>query len=208
MTSMCSLRSSIVIPELARDLRHLMVLQQAQVIGDDLFGRRALEPEMAQLQQQALLQIARRDAGRIEALHQLQRALHVGHRPRAHRRQLVERRHQIPVVVEVADDGGADVPQRRVVGLHRQLPHQVVRQRARRRQRVLDRRQLLDFLRRPRAVAVVQVVAEEILVVLIVPGVGLVGCCSGSDFSCVGAASAGCRSSVGTSSSIGFSTIS
>ena len=161
-------------PELAGDLRHLMVLQQAQVIGDDLLGRRAVEPEVPQLQQQALLQIARGDAGRIEALHQLQRALDFAHRPRPHRRQLVERRHQIPVVVEVADDRRADVAQHRVVGLHRQLPHQVIGERAGRRERVLDRRQLLHFLGRLRAVAVVQVVAEEVLVVLVVPGVGLV----------------------------------
>ena len=65
-------------PELAGDLRHLMVLQQPQVFGDDLLRRRAFEPEVAQLQQQALLQIARRDAGRVEALNQLQRALDFG----------------------------------------------------------------------------------------------------------------------------------
>ena len=62
----------------------------------------------------------------------------------------------------------------RVVGLHRQLPHQVIGQRAGRRERVLDRRQLLDLLGRLRPVAVVEVVAEEVLVVLVVPGVGLV----------------------------------
>ncbi len=104
MISMCSFRSSMRHPELAGDFRHLMVLQQAQVIGDDLFGRRPVEPEVPQLQQQALLQVARGDAGRIEALNQLQRALDLADRPRPHRRQLVERRHQIPVVVEVADD--------------------------------------------------------------------------------------------------------
>ena len=58
-------------PQLAGDFRHLVVLQQPQVIGDDLLGRRAFEPEVPQLQQQALLQVARRDADRIEALDQL-----------------------------------------------------------------------------------------------------------------------------------------
>ena len=82
MISMCSFRSSIVMPELARDLRHLVVLQQAQVLGDDLLGRRAFEAEVAELQQQAFLQIARRDADRIEALDHAQRALDVGDRPR------------------------------------------------------------------------------------------------------------------------------
>ena len=60
-----------------------------------------------------------------------------------------------------------------VVGLQRQLPEQVIGERRGRRERVLDRRQLLDLRRRPRPVAVVQVVAEEVLVVGVVPGVGL-----------------------------------
>ena len=96
-----------------------------------------------------------------------------------------------------------------VVGLHRQLPHQVIGQRAGGRERVLDRRQLLDFLRRlaggsrrrdsrrrstrspgrPRCRSCWAAVRVRIS-----PGSG--------------AASAGWRSSVGTSSSIGFSTIS
>ena len=95
-------------PEPARDLRHLVVLQQPQVLGDDLLGRRALEAEMADLQPEALLQIARGDADRIECLHVLQRALDVGDRPLAHRGDLLDRRHEVAVVVEIADDGAAD----------------------------------------------------------------------------------------------------
>ena len=91
--------------QLARDLRHLMVLQQPEVVGDDLLGRRALEAQMPQLQEQALLEVARRDAGRIEALHKPQRPLDFRDRPRSHRGQFVERRHEVPVVVQVADDG-------------------------------------------------------------------------------------------------------
>jgi hypothetical protein len=49
----------------------------------------------------------------------------------------------------------------------------VVRKRRGRRQRVLDRWEFFDLGRRPRPVAVVEVVAEEVLVVLVVPGVGL-----------------------------------
>ena len=51
-------------PELARDLGDLVVLQQPQVLGDDLLGRRALEAEVAELQPEALLQVARGDADR------------------------------------------------------------------------------------------------------------------------------------------------
>jgi hypothetical protein len=86
----------------------------------------------------------------------------------------------------------------------------VVGQRAGRRERVLDRRQLLDLLRRARPVAVVEVVAEEVLVVGVVPGVVLLsaGLGLGPRPSRSAAGLAGCRSSVGTSSSRGFSTIS
>ena len=60
---------------LARELGNLVVLQQAQVLGDDALGGRALEPEGAQLQRQALLQVAGGHAGRVEALHQAQHLL-------------------------------------------------------------------------------------------------------------------------------------
>ena len=95
----------------ARDLGDLVVLEQAQVFGDDLLGRRALEPEVPDLEPEALLQVARGDADRVERLHVLQRLLDVGHRPLAHRRDLLDRRHQVAVVVEVADDGAADLAQ-------------------------------------------------------------------------------------------------
>ena len=187
-----------------------MVLQQPQVLGDDLLGRRAFETEVPQLQRQAFLQIARRDADRVEALQQSQRALDFFDRPRPHRGELVHRRDEIAVVVEVADDGFADLAhQLVVVGLHRELPAQMIGQRRAGRERVLDRRQLLDFLRRARPIAVVEIVAEEVFVVLVVPGVGLLSCLLRRlVFFRRRCASAGCSSSVGTSSSIGFSTIS
>ena len=94
--------------EPARNLRDLVVLQQAQVLGDDLLGRRPLEAEMPDLQPEAFLQVARGDADRIERLHVLQRALDVGDRPVAHRGDLFDRRDEIAVVVEIADDRAAD----------------------------------------------------------------------------------------------------
>ena len=160
---------------LAGNFRDLVVLEEAQVFGDDLLGGRVLETEVTQLQQQAFLQVARGHASRVEALDQAQRPFDIGALPRTHRRQFMEGGHQRTVVIKVADDRRADLARQRVVGLHRELPRQVVRQRTRRRQRVLNRRELLHFLRSPLAVAVVEVVAEEVLVVLIVPGVGLVG---------------------------------
>ena len=112
------------------DLRDLVALQQAQMLGDDLLGRRALEADVPELQQQAFLQIARGDADRIEALDDLQRALDLLDRPRPHRGDLVERRDEHAVIVEVADDRGADLAQSSfVVGQQRQLPQHVVGQR-------------------------------------------------------------------------------
>ena len=153
MISMCCLISSIVRPEPLRELGHLVVLQQPQVLGDDLLGGRALLAEVAQLQPEALLEVAGGHADRVEPLHHPQRLLDLVGRPLAHRRDLVDRRHQVPVVVEVADDGVADRPRRVVGRLQRELPLEVIGERRRRRQRVLDRRQFLDLVLRPRAVA-------------------------------------------------------
>ena len=111
---------------LACDLGHLVVLQQAEVLGHDLLGRRAFEAEMPQLQQQTFLQIARRDSGGIEALNQAERSLDVSRRPGPHRGDFFEGGDQGAVVVQVADDRCADVAREGVVGLHRELPHQVV----------------------------------------------------------------------------------
>ena len=132
-------------------------------------------PRWRSCSQQALLQVARRDADRVERLHVLERPLDVGDRPLAHRGDLLHRRDEVAVVVEVADDRRADLAEPFVVGLQRELPHQVVGERGRRRERVLDRRQLLDLGRLREPVAVVEVVAEEILVVGVVPGVAFLG---------------------------------
>ena len=66
--------------------------------------------------------------------------------------------------------------------MSRQLPHQVIGERTDRRERVLDGRQLFDLLRGARSVAVVQVVPEEVFIVLVVPGIGLVHCLLGLGF--------------------------
>ncbi len=175
MISMCSLRSSIDIPSLRAISGTWWFCSSRRCSRDDLLGRRALEAELPDLEPEALLQVARGHADRIERLHVLQRALDVGDRPLAHRGDLLDGRDEIPVVVEVADDGAADLAKLVVARLKRELPQQVVRERSGRRERVLDRRKLLHLGRRPRAVAVVEVVAEEVLVVRVVPGVGLLG---------------------------------
>ena len=173
MTAMCCFSSSMADAQLARQLRHLVILQQPQVLGHDPLGRRPLQAEVPDLQPEALLEVARGNADRVECLHHAQHPLHLVGCPPAHRRDLVHRRHQVAVVVQVADDGRPDLPAHLVVRLDGELPEEVVGQRGRGGEGVLDRRELLDFLRRPRPVPVVEIVAEEILVVLVVPGIGL-----------------------------------
>src|SRR5688500_19175317 len=71
--------------------------------------------------------------------------------------------------MEVADDGVANFASGVVGGLQRELPFEVIGERGAGRERVLDRRQLFDFLRRARAVAVVEIIAEEVFVIRVVP---------------------------------------
>ena len=129
MISTCSFEILDRHAEPLGDLGHLMVLQQPQVLGDDLLRRRPFEPDVTKLQQQTFLEVARRDADRVEALHDLQRALDRLDGPRAHGGDLVERRDEHPVVVQVADDGGADVAHLIVVRQQRELPQHVIGQR-------------------------------------------------------------------------------
>ena len=88
---------------------HLMILEQTQVIGDDLLSGRAFEPKTAKLQQEALLQVAGGHARGVETLDQPERTLDLVHRPRPHGGNFFERRHQRPIVVQVADDGGSNL---------------------------------------------------------------------------------------------------
>ena len=90
--------------ELPRQIGNAMVLQQAQVIADEDFARGAAQAEVAQLEQQALLQIAGADANRIEGLDVIEGPLDQRHVPVAQRRDLVDRRHQVAVVVDIADN--------------------------------------------------------------------------------------------------------
>jgi hypothetical protein len=134
-----------------------------------------LQPEVEDLQPETFLEVPRGDADRVERLHVLQRPLHVPDGPLPHGSDLLNRGDQVAIVIQVADDRPPDLLHAVVVGLQRELPEQVVGERGRRGERVLDWRQFLHFRRGARAVAVVQVVAEEVVVIGVVPGVGLLG---------------------------------
>src|SRR6185295_8198955 len=87
--------------ELACNLWNLVVLQELQVFGDHALRGRSLEPDVTELEQQALLQIPRGNTRRVESLNQSEGALDLGHGPGPHTRQLVERCDQVPIIVKV-----------------------------------------------------------------------------------------------------------
>ncbi len=155
-----------------REFRNAMVLQQAHVIAHEHFRRRARQPEVLQLEEQTLLQVPRANADRIKPLNMRKGALDVGHLPGPKGRDFFERRDQDAVFVDVADDRFADFAQQVVGGLQAELPLQVIGERAARRERVFDWGKFTDFnggLGAP--VPVFQILAEEILIVSVVPGV-------------------------------------
>jgi len=166
-------------PQRLGEFRHAVILQQRQMIPHERLYRRARQTRAAQLQQQALLQVPCADADRVERLDVLQCLFDDGHRPGAEAGDFADRRHQHAIVIDVADDGFANVANQWVGGLQAQLPLQVIGQRAPIGQRIFNRRQFAYFIRLLGPIPVVQVVAEKILVVGIIPGVaffiGLIG---------------------------------
>ena len=91
-------------------------------LGNDLLGQGVLRVEHAQLDQQALAQVARANAQRIELLHHGQRFLDVFHRVVAVLGDLLERDGQVAVFIEIADDDLGDFAHRLVANGHAQLP--------------------------------------------------------------------------------------
>ena len=83
---------------------------------------------MPDLKPQAFLQVARAHADRIERLDVLQPLLDFDDRPLTHRRDLFDRRDEVAVVIEVADDCAADLLQLFVAGLQRELPGEMIRE--------------------------------------------------------------------------------
>ena len=81
------------------------LISVVEVLGEDPQHERIVDPEHARLDQQALAQVARADAARIELLHRGERRL--GDHVLAHAalaRDLVDRRREVAAIVEVADD--------------------------------------------------------------------------------------------------------
>ena len=118
--------SSGVRPICRADLGVLVALELLQVVAHHQVGGRALEPEVPELQAQALGEVARGHPRGVEGLHERQRLLHLLQGVGPHVGDLLEGRAQHAVLVEVLDDGVADLQQQLVGDRHVELPEQVV----------------------------------------------------------------------------------
>jgi hypothetical protein len=131
-------RRQLVALELEPAAHLLLVLlgQGLEVFSDQLQGGFApgavFSGQLAQLDQQALTQVARGDAGRVERLDPVQHRLHLGqlHVLVGHRSDdVLQRRGEVTVVVDAVDDGLGDRQVGRAEAAQAHLPEQVVLQR-------------------------------------------------------------------------------
>ena len=115
--------------EQSRDLGEAAVHQVVEMVVDHAPGQRLLLAAGFQLQQQALAQVARADAGRLQGLHQPQHVLDLHQRPSDRFGDVLHRRREPAAIVDRADDelGDAHVRGRQVQEV--QLLQQAFRER-------------------------------------------------------------------------------
>src|SRR5947208_1279526 len=131
-----------------RDVRVAAAAQVLEVPLDDLDRHRVDGWVRPQLEQEALRDRSRANADRVEFLDHLgQDALDLLGRRGAPLGDLLELRAKVPVLVEVADDLGANPPGRRVLGDEAELLLEVVGERRDRAHHVLERDVLPLLLR-------------------------------------------------------------
>ena len=111
-----------------RQLAELARLQEAHVLFDDRLGGSPLHVVERKLDQEAFLEVPRAHAGRVELLDQVQGQLHFLRGVRPHRGDLLGRCLEIAVLVQVADDGAADLLLSRRDDRHVELPEKMVGQ--------------------------------------------------------------------------------
>ena len=141
------------------------------MVVHDLPGHAAAAVLALDLQQQALAQVARAYARRVERLHNVQGFLDRFQLVLAQAGDLLERRRKVPVFVQVADDGFGRVPD--IVGkhAHAELRMQVVGERHRRRKERFERR-LFHRLGGRALIPGVEVLVEKRSEIDLVEGVG------------------------------------
>ena len=115
--------------EQLRQLAEVALLEQVDVVADERAHERMVDAQGVELEQQALAQVARADARRIEGLHLAERLLHqrLGHAGRAG--HLVEAGAQVAVLVEVADQAARRPALVVAAGQELELPLEMVGQR-------------------------------------------------------------------------------
>ena len=96
------------------------------MFGDDLLRESVLRIDQLELHEQAFLQIARADSGRIEFLDHGEGFFDVFHGIVAGLREFIEGGGQIAVFIEVADDAFGDFADRLGADADAQLPGQMV----------------------------------------------------------------------------------
>ena len=96
--------------ELLGQRRELPVQELGPVLPDDPFDQRVLDAEGGELDQKAVRQVEGADARRIEGADQGQRRVHVGLVFIVRLADLLARDPQVPVLVDVADEIGRDLP--------------------------------------------------------------------------------------------------
>ena len=104
-------------------------LQLPHVVRNNLPGHATTAILTLDLEQQALLQVPRRDSGRIQTLHRLERSFHNRHREAALLGHLFHGGDQIAVFIQVTDDGLRRVPNLFVQNHQAQLRAEIIRQR-------------------------------------------------------------------------------
>ncbi len=137
----------------ARDFLQLVILQKLQMFGDDLLRQGVLRVKHFHLQDQAFLQIARADSGRIEFLDHGQRFFDILHGIISRLRDFIQRRGQVSVFIQIADDRFGDLAQRLGANADAHLPGQVIGKTRGRREKLVERRssRFLRARRRRRA---------------------------------------------------------
>ena len=106
-----------------------LALEIRQMVAHDHLNERSGQPQLLNLQQEALLEIARSDAGRIESLNHLQGLETLRHRRTGRPGEIFERHSQVSLLVEIADDGSPHFLFGFVQGRERELPEQMFLQR-------------------------------------------------------------------------------
>src|SRR5205807_3495958 len=106
-----------------------LALEIRQMVAHNHLNERSGQPQLLYLEQEAFLEIARSDAGRVEPLNYLQGLETLRHRRTSRLGKIFERCSQVSLLVEVADDGSPHFLFGFVQGRERELPEQMFLQR-------------------------------------------------------------------------------